>query len=535
MQATKQDNKIQITFTYKPELVQLVKSLSGREYDPKSRNWFIPIAGSLSAVKRLANNGFFISQDVIQAVKEDKRLADEAEALVVMPDTEFDTQLPLYPYQKIGASFLYKLGSGLLGDEPGMGKTLMSLAVAEKAKAEKVLIFTPSAVKWQFAEEIKRFIPGSSVVVVNGSVDKRRELWTSKARFYIANYELLLRDMDHINTRDWDLLIADEATKISNYFAKQSRAIKKLRAKRRIAMTGTPISNKANDLYNIIDFISPGAMGNYFGFISRYCLKNQWGSVFAYQNMDELRTKLKRYMIRRTRAEVLPELPEKIETDIPFDLSEEETALYNKIRKEILFDIKKEDINKLENPMTIQYTLTKLLRLQQLTNSMELLGDSTKSTKIEVLKELLDERTETDKCLIYTKFSQFADILERELKDYKPLKITGDVKDRQPIIDTFNNKEDNRVMIITDAASYGLNFQFKCSTVICMDLPFSLAKLEQVVGRVYRIGQKNTVWFYSLLGRKTVDYHLKKILEGKKKVSDQVLTFNDIQQMLNYD
>ena len=158
--------------------------------------------------------------------------------------------------------------------------------------------------------------------------------WNSEARFYVANYELLLWDFDNMNCREWDAIIADEATRISNSTAKQSKAIKKLRAKRRLAMTGTPVSNRANEIWNIIDFIAPGALGNYFEFLQRYCLKNQWGGIFGYQHMDELRERLKRYMIRRLKVDVLPELPEKISMDIPFEMTDEEKALYKKLKKE---------------------------------------------------------------------------------------------------------------------------------------------------------------------------------------------------------
>jgi SNF2 family DNA or RNA helicase len=531
MKATLTNNRIEISFRYDHQLVAMVKNFDGRQYDVSRKLWTIPIDGAKPAIEKLIRYKFVVDPAILEAVMADEIRARETQALAVMSDAEFDTPLPLFNYQRVGASFLYQVDNGLLGDEPGMGKTPMSLAVAEKMKAQKVLIFTPSAVKHQFAAEINKFLPGNKVVVVDGNVDKRIKLWRTEARFYLANYELLLRDFIHMD-RDWDLIIADEATKISNPFAKQSKAVKKLRAKKKIAMTGTPISNRANDLWNILDFLAPGCMGNYFSFIDRYCMKNQWGGIFGYKNMDELKSKLKRYMIRRTRAEVLPELPEKMETDMPFELSDKEKSLYDKIKKEILFEIDKEDINKLENPMTIQHTLVKLLRLQQLTNSMELLGQDKKSSKIELLKEMIEERAESDKVIIYTKFSKFADILERELVDYKPLKITGETTGRHEIVEAFNTQDVNRVMIITDAASHGLNLQFRCSTIICTDLPFSLAKLEQVIGRVYRIGQKSQVNIYYLLGIKTVDYHLKKILEKKGELSDQILTMSDIQTLL---
>ena len=186
-------------------------------------------------------------------------------------------------------------------------------------------------------------------------------------------------------------IICDEATRLSNPRTKTYKAIIKLRSERRIALTGTPIQNKATDIYGIINWTNPGVLGNYYSFIDRYCLKNHFGGIFAYQNMDELKNRLQRYMIRRTKEEVLPELPKKIIIDVPFKLNDEEKKLYTKIKKELLFEIEKMDISKINNPATIQYTLVKMTRLRMLADSMELLGEKQISSKLDVLKELLIE------------------------------------------------------------------------------------------------------------------------------------------------
>ena len=451
---------------------------------------------------------------------------------------DFKTSLPLFPYQLKGAEFLHRIGSGLLGDEMGLGKSVQALAVCERADAKKVLIFCPSSIKWQWKEEIEKFMPGSSVAVIKGVPKERLTLWQGDYRFYVVNYELLLRDFALMNAREWDIIVADEAHKISNARAKQSRMIKKLRGKRKIAMTGSPLSNRANEIWNLIDFCQPGVLGNYWVFIQRYCLKNKWGAIYGYTNLEELRDKLQKHMIRRLKIDVLPELPEKIITDIPFELSEEEKILYKKLKQEILFQIAQEDISKLENPMTVQFTLVKMLRLAQLTDSMELLGEQNKSSKIDTLKELLPEWLESSKVILYTKFSKFADILERELEVYRPLKITGEVKDREDIIKRFNTLDENKIMIITDASAYGVNFQSKCSILCFLDLPFSLGKMKQVEGRIHRIGQTKGVMIYRIIGKNTIDEHLKKILVGKEKLSQTILgdipfTMDDIKEMLN--
>ena len=458
-----------------------------------------------------------------------------------MIETDFKTSLPLFPYQIKGAEFLHNIGSGLLGDSPGVGKTLQVIALAEHTKAEKILVFCPAVLKHQWANELKIFVPHRTSVVIEGTKKERAELWKKDVHYYLVNYELLLRDFADMNIREWCYIFADEATKISNARAKQSRMIKKLRAKRRIAMTGTPISNKAQDCWNLVDWTNPGVLGNYWGFIQRYCLKNQWGGIYAYTNMEELRDKLQKWMIRRTKEEVLPDLPEKITTDVPFVLSEEEAVLQKKIKQEILHEIQATDINKLETPMTIQYTLTKFTRLRQLADSLELLGENKKSSKLEVLQELLLENIEDGrKVLIFSEFAQMCKILKRELVEYNPVMIVGETpnEQRQGLLDKFNTDSACRICVMSSAGTYGLNIT-SASVIINYDLPFSLAKLEQRIGRAHRYGQKNKVHVFNLLGKKTADEAIQKIIHAKRELSGQLLgdlpvSMEDIKDMLLY-
>lgn len=564
----KNNSSIEISFAYDPKLVLFVKTLDGRKYNAGTKSWFIPLAGSSVSVEQLARKGFRIELGLLEAMEADVKLAQEAVALAILPDAEFESPLPLFPYQKVGASFLYQIGSGLMGDEMGLGKTIMALAVCEKAEAKKVLIFCPASIKWQWAQEIEKFLypdgaPEGEIVVVEGNKrtrgllleDKiviRRESWKGKAngwrknagaRFFIVNYELLLRNFESINCREWDIIIADEATKISNATAKTSKAIKRLRAKRRIAMTGTPVSNRANDVWNIIDFVQPGALGNYFSFLQKYCLKNQWGGVFGYRNLDELQVKIKRYMIRRMKVDVLPELPEKIISDLPFELTDPEKELYKKIKKEILFEIEAEHIAKIENPMTIQYTLVKMLRLRQLADSTELLGHQSVSSKMVLLKEKLEEVFANNggrKVIVFTQFAKMADILERELAEYKPLKISGSIKEEyRDVVAKFNEDESRKILVMTSAGQFGLNIQ-RASVIFHYDQEWSLAKMQQRDGRAHRIGQKDSVLVYNLLAKGTVDYYVKKVIHAKAELSNQILgdvpiSMGDIREMLKYE
>ena len=450
--------------------------------------------------------------------------------------------MELYPYQQKSVEFLKIKGTAMVGHEVGLGKTLIALSVLANAKKEnrphKTLVLCPAILKLQWKSEQEKFFPEFKSVVITGNAEERARLWLARADIYIANYELLQRDFNFAGGTVWDYVICDEATRISNPRTKTYKILSKLKSVNRLAMTGTPLNNRVQDIYGIINWLKPGYLGNYYAFLNRYCVKNYWGSVVGYVNLEELRKRIRPLITRKTKEEVLPELPDKIISEVPFELSEEERMLYDKITKELLFEIEQADISKVENPITIQATITKMLRLRQLTGSMELLGEKNKSSKLDVLKELLPMALEGEKkAIIFTFFSKMADILERELAVYKPLKITGSVNHREDIIEEFNNNASRQILLMTSAGQYGLNIQI-ASVVIHYDNEWSIAKMEQREGRAHRINQKNNVLVYHLIARKTMDEYIKKVLYKKQKLANQLLGeqigVKEIKEILTY-
>lgn len=446
--------------------------------------------------------------------------------------------MELYPYQKEAVTFILKQGSGLIADSVGLGKTLMTLGVIKATSPSSVLIVCPAILKWQWKEQIEKFLPEATAVIIDGTPEQRAAQWVTPAQIKIANYELLWRDFTFTTGTLWELMVCDEATRIANPWTKTYKSLYHIRARRRIALTGTPVSNRPNELWGILNWCFPGILGKYSAFLDRYCVRNIWGGIFKFQRLEELQKRIKPLMIRRLREEVLPQLPEKIVSDVPLQLSDRERELYDKIRKELLFEIEKDDISKLENPITIQHTLVRMLRLRQATNSLELIGKNKESSKLAGLKELLPDVLNGErKAIIFTFFSEMADILERELKDYAPLKITGEVDKREGIVRAFNDKPEHRLLIMTSAGQYGLNIQ-AASVVIHYDQEWSLAKMEQRVGRAHRIGQKLNVLEYNLLMRGTMDEYVRKVLRKKQELSKELLGdgvgAEDIKQILKY-
>ena len=175
----------------------------------------------------------------------------------------------------------------------------------------------------------------------------------------------------------FDTIIADEATRISNPRAKQSKLIKQIPTQYKIALTGTPLNNSVQDIWNIMDFCNPGLLGSYYAFTEKYCNKDHFGRIVGYKNLNELKLSIANHMIRRLKSEVLTELPEKMYENIYIDFSSTEKKLYNAIRQEIVSDLKSHDISS----KYLNNVLVKMTRLKQATSSLELISTALLSSK----------------------------------------------------------------------------------------------------------------------------------------------------------
>lgn len=531
MQISKKENVLIITFEYDPILVEIVKKFDSRKYNTKTKEWSVPIVHTKKVLETLIPLGFSARQDVRDEYDEIIRHNHKVEKILAgnFNDSEKEailkTNLPLFDFQKIGTGFLCVNKSALLGDEPGLGKSIQSLAATIIKNSKKTLIVCPSSLKLNWLDEIYKWFKNKKVIVITGDKNTRSKLWSEEADYYIMNYELLLRDIEEIKKIDWDFIIADEATRISNPKAKQSKLIKTIPAKYKIPMTGTPLSNSVQDIWNIIDFINPGMLGTYWQFLEKYCDKDRFGGIIGYKNLNDLKLILSEIMIRRKKSEVLKELPEILYETIYVEFDVEEKKIYNAVKNEIMSELKEYEINKVLNDKFLSMILVKMIRLKQVTGSLELVSDHVFSSKINTLKELLKDILHSNaKVLIFTQFSTMADILIRELEEYKPLLMSGKVdnKTRKENEIKFQTNEENRIMVMTSVGSYGLNLQ-RASYVVHYDFPWSLEKMEQREGRAHRINQKLNVTVFKLIVQNSIDEYVLKVLHRKQKMSDDML------------
>ncbi len=551
MLISKDKENLIISFDYNPVIIEVVKQFDSRKYKSTTKEWIVPIVHVKRVLETLIPLGFSARQDVRDEYDKVIKHKQNIERILAnnLKETETDaiekTNLPLYNFQKIGTGFLCATSSSLLGDEPGLGKTIQSLATVIINDAKKTLIFCPSTLKLNWADEITKWLPDKKTVVITGSKKQREEDWKKDVDFYLVNYELLLRDMPEILKFDWDYIIADEATRISNPKAKQSKLIKTIPAKHRIALTGTPLNNAIQDIWNILDFCQPDLLGSYWQFTSKYCEKDRFGGIVSYKNLNELKEHIANNMIRRKKKEVLTELPDKLYETLYIEFDVEEKKIYEAVKNEIASELKEYEISKVLNDKYLSNILVKMVRLKQVTGSLELVSEHQFSSKLDALKELLDDIIHNgSKAIVFTQFSVMADILVRELSKYKPLLISGKVSndDRKINVDKFQNEDENQILISTEAGGFGLNLQ-RANYIVHYDLPWSISKMEQREGRAHRIGQKNNLTVFRLIVQDSVDEYVLKVLHKKQMTSEDILgdkekmrkvkiSKSDIQRML---
>ncbi len=529
MQATliKNNTHLELSFPYNPRVVGVIKHMQGRAFNPRNSRWMLPIDGlAPQNFKRLEALGFDLT---------DSRLALSAPAVGHLNASSYDGKYHLRPYQSLKALEAINLRGGLIRGFCGCGKTAISIKVVEALSCNNVLVVCPKSVLFNWQKEVKMWL-GHEAVVINGSKSLRHKAYDSYTEgFIITTYDQLKLDYSWYASRNWDGMIIDEAHYLVSTTSQRSKAVVGIKAKYKYGLTATPIMNKATDVFGVFSSLGK-SLGNYKLFVDRYCVKDIWGSVKYYQNLPELRARISSWQVRINLDEAQFELPERTDTDLEFELSEPETVLYDKIRKELLFELQAQDVNKLSSPMILQNTLTKLGKLQELTDSCELLGDNNKSSKLEILKEhLFDVVSSNQKAVIFTRFSRMAEILNRELEEYNPCLLTGQISDRQILIDEFTNNPARKIFISTEAGNAGINLQ-AANIIYNYDLPFSLGKLEQRNGRIRWHTQDKPVFFYNLMarlkgGRKTIDQWVKEKIIKKQEISDQVL-MSDVKEIL---
>jgi len=440
----------------------------------------------------------------------------------------------LFPYQKDGVEFALFKKVAIIADEMGLGKTIQAAAAAVLKKQifgfRKTLIVCPATLKSQWKKEIERFT-NEKALVVNGTPKERAAQYLDDRHyFFVVNYETILRDSLAINEAGIDFLILDEAQRVKNYETKTSSSIKRLQPKHTLVVTGTPIENRLIDIFSVVSVLDSHFFGPLWEFSYQHCQfdPEKTNKINGYYNLQALNEKLSDLLIRREKRNVLDQLPNVQQIDIPVALAQEQAEYHAGYAAGIARIIRKKFL-----------TAYDLQRLQLLLSCMRMVCDSTylidentnvspKMDELEnILFQQLDIKNNHRKIIIFSEWVKVHKLIGQMLRKNKigfvelngkvPVKLRGD------LIKKFESSPECQIFLSTEAGGAGLNLQV-ADTLINFELPWNPAKKNQRIGRIDRLGQKSSkLTIYNLITRNSIEQQIAAGLLVKQNLFEGVL------------
>jgi hypothetical protein len=420
----------------------------------------------------------------------------------------------------------------LLADEMGLGKTIQAVAACallhRMGKVRRVLVVSPASLKAEWEEQIAKFSDLGSRIVF-GIPEKRWRIYEDGPFFTLVNYEQVMRDFDEINRRmKPDVVVLDEAQRIKNWSTKTAQAIKKLKSRYAFVLTGTPIENRIDDLYSIINFIDPARLGSLFRFNREYYRFDERGRPDEYKNLDRLHERVKPLMVRRRKADVETELPDRTDRTLFVPMSPVQKDFYAQHERTVsmlLNRAKKRPLRKEEH----ERLQMELAMMRMVCDTPYILDPEHRvCPKLGEIENLLEEvLSDPDvKVVIFSEWVKMLGLIREYCEDSEIGFVwhTGSVpqQKRRGEINRFKSDPQARVFLSSDSGGIGLNLQ-NASVVINCDLPRNPAKLEQRIARVWRKHQRRPVTVVNLVSEKTIEHRMIETLANKQGLADAVL------------
>ena len=455
----------------------------------------------------------------------------------VNPSENFKAQLR--PYQQEGLNWLQFLReydlNGILADDMGLGKTVQTLAhltlEKEKGRLNKPsLLIAPTSLMTNWVNEAEKFAPDLKLLVLHGSKRKEKFEKIEEADVVLSTYPLILRDKDTLLQHEYHYLILDEAHQIKNSQSKMTQIILQLKASHRLCLTGTPMENHLGELWSLFNFILPGLLGT----------KSQFKRLFRtpiekksdQSSHQQLIHRIKPFMLRRKKGDVVQDLPEKTEIIRNVELGAEQRDLYESVRLVMESKVRKIIGEKGMNRSQI-VILDALLKLRQVCCSpslvkLEQAQKISESAKLDDLMSFLPDLVEEGRrVLIFSSFTSMLSLIEAELakKKLSYVKLTGQTRDRKTPINRFQEKKVPIFLISLKAGGVGLNLT-SADTVIHYDPWWNPAAEQQATDRAHRIGQKNPVFVYKMIAEGTVEERILEMQTQKRTIVEGVLENN---------
>lgn len=467
-------------------------------------------------------NDFMGSKDFFEGIN---KLAEENIDYPILNAT-------LRDYQKYGYKWLKYLTDNNLGaclaDDMGLGKTLQAIALLtnlHEEKKKKSMVIMPKSLIYNWENEIKRFSPKLKVGVYYG-INRDFSL-LKKVDIILTTYGTIRNDIENLLEQKFDLLVLDESQNIKNINSQTTKAVLLLNAKKRVALSGTPIENNLLELYSLFRFLNPEMFGSVQKFTSDYIVPIQKYSDTS--TIEELRKKIYPFLLRRVKKEVLADLPDKIEKLVYVDMNDEHRRFYEERRKYYYSLLEKNTSS--QGNFDKFFVLQAINELRHIVSSPELESKKIISSKKEVLIENVIEAIENNhKVLVFVNYLSSIESICDSLKEnkIKYLKMTGQTKDRQNLVDKFQNDSRYKVFVMTlKTGGVGLNL-VSADTIFIYDPWWNTTVENQAIDRAYRLGQDKTVFAYKMIMRNTIEEKILKLQEIKNKLLDDLISEDNL-------
>jgi len=438
----------------------------------------------------------------------------------------------LKPYQKDGVSWIFQIfncGFGCcLADDMGLGKTIQAISFLEVSinkRKSSGLVIVPKIVIENWKNEISKFSSKLEPIMIYGSFDYSLNLNVDSKKILISTYETVVNHLDFFMKYEFSVLILDEAHYVKNITSQRRKAIAKIRTKFKLALTGTPIENNLSELWSLMDLLNPGLLGHYRQFMRKYSDTNIQEKL---KNNEWLRKLIKPFILRRSKNEVLRDLPPKTEKIIYCEMDEYQRKLYTRILHSI-----KQELSAKGTRFQIfdnAIALKGLLYLREVCDDPELLPIELKqnsilnSCKEKVFLEFVTTVMESNKkIIVYSLFPRILLKLGNAVKKYgwPQFYIDGTTVNRQSLVDEFEKSDEGIFFISLKAGGVGLNL-VSCQYVLLYEPWWNIAAEEQATNRIYRIGQEKPVFIYRLITKDSIEEKMHDLQMKKSEL------FNDI-------
>ena len=439
----------------------------------------------------------------------------------------------LHPYQADGVRFAFEGGRTINADEMGLGKTVQAIATAELLKREglvgSVIIIYPTSLKYQWLSEIGRFTD-STAIVVEGNVIKRKQQLNDFNYFYkICSFHAMSNSIKAEFIPHAGMIIYDELQRLKNKDTQMGKQLRKLQSQYVMALSGTPLENKLDELYSVTQLVDQYVLGPYYKFNAETTLTDELGKVVGYRSLHTVAGKLKNTLIRRKKSDVKLQMPARTDTNLFVPMTKEQKAIHDEYQYQVTIIVDKWRRFKFLSEADRKRLLLFLSMMRMVCDSTFILDQKSRfDTKIDetmaIISNLLDN--EEGKVVIFSQWERMLRILAEELKeqDIDFCFLHGGVPSvkRKNLIDRLRDDPECRVFLSTDAGATGLNLQ-TASLLINLDLPWNPAVLEQRIARIYRLGQANPVQIINMVARGTIEERMLSTLRFKSNLAAGIL------------